>query len=142
MTWKANLPAVRGKLLFDEPLAPFTWFRVGGPAEVLFLPADPEDLADFLRQLPAGVPVTGSGRLRANELETVNWRLETVTMIRLRNIEKCYETRAGKNYVLRQINLEVEELKHFLGDRRIVPAALGEKCGPPRQRDEETLLEQ
>jgi UDP-N-acetylmuramate dehydrogenase len=61
MTWKANLPAVRGKLLFDEPLAPFTWFRVGGPAEVLFLPADPEDLADFLRQLPQGVPVTALG---------------------------------------------------------------------------------
>ena len=61
MTWKANLPAVRGKLLFDEPLAPFTWFRVGGPAEVLFLPADPEDLGDFLRQLPQGVPVTALG---------------------------------------------------------------------------------
>ena len=61
MTWKANLPPVRGKLLFDEPLAPFTWFRVGGPAEVLFLPADPEDLADFLRQLPQGVPVTALG---------------------------------------------------------------------------------
>jgi len=61
MTWKANLPAVRGKLLFDEPLAPFTWFRVGGPAEVLFLPADAEDLGDFLRQLPQGVPVTALG---------------------------------------------------------------------------------
>ena len=61
MTWKANLPAVRGKLLFDEPLAPFTWFRVGGPAEVLFLPADPEDLGDFLRQLPQGVPVRALG---------------------------------------------------------------------------------
>jgi UDP-N-acetylmuramate dehydrogenase len=61
VTWKANLPAVRGKLLFDEPLAPFTWFRVGGPAEVLFLPADPEDLGDFLRQLPQGVPVTALG---------------------------------------------------------------------------------
>ena len=61
MTWKSNLPSVRGKLLFDEPLAPFTWFRVGGPAEVLFLPADPEDLRDFLRQLPQGVPVTALG---------------------------------------------------------------------------------
>ncbi len=30
-------------------------------------------------------------------------------MIQLRNIEKCYETRAGKNYVLRQINLEIPE---------------------------------
>jgi putative ABC transport system ATP-binding protein len=32
-----------------------------------------------------------------------------VTMIQLKNIEKCYETRAGKNYVLRQINLDIEE---------------------------------
>jgi UDP-N-acetylmuramate dehydrogenase len=56
MSWRDHLPAVRGKLFFDEPLAPFTWFRVGGPAEVLFLPADPADLADFLAALPAEVP--------------------------------------------------------------------------------------
>jgi UDP-N-acetylmuramate dehydrogenase len=58
MSWKDGLPAVRGKLLRDEPLGPFTWFRVGGPAEVLFLPADPDDLASFLRALPAEVPLT------------------------------------------------------------------------------------
>ena len=40
MSWRNELPAVRGKLLFDEPLGPFTWLRVGGPADVLFLPAD------------------------------------------------------------------------------------------------------
>ena len=54
-------PEVRGKLLRDEALAPFTWFRVGGPAEVLFLPADEEDLSDFLRDLPAETPVTVLG---------------------------------------------------------------------------------
>ncbi len=59
--WKDALPAVRGKLLFDEPLAPFTWFRVGGPAEVLVIPADPDDLSDFLRQLDPAVPVTCLG---------------------------------------------------------------------------------
>ena len=58
MSWRDRLPAVRGKLLHDEPLGPFTWFRVGGPAEVLFLPADHEDLADFLKTLPAEVPLT------------------------------------------------------------------------------------
>jgi UDP-N-acetylmuramate dehydrogenase len=47
--------------LTDESLAPFTWFRVGGPADALFLPADPEDLAEFLRALPAEVPVTVLG---------------------------------------------------------------------------------
>ncbi len=59
--WRDNLPAVRGKLLRDEPLGPFTWFRVGGAAEVLFLPADREDLAEFLKGLPASVPVTVLG---------------------------------------------------------------------------------
>ncbi len=52
---------MRGKLHFDEPLAPFTWFRVGGPAEVLFLPADEDDLAALLAALPTGVPVTALG---------------------------------------------------------------------------------
>jgi len=61
MSWREELPAVRGKLLFDEPLAPFTWFRVGGPADVLFLPADAEDLAHFVAGLPAEAPVTVLG---------------------------------------------------------------------------------
>ncbi|QUD87753.1 UDP-N-acetylmuramate dehydrogenase [Phenylobacterium montanum] len=61
MSWRQDLPTVRGRLLRDEPLAPFTWLRVGGPAEVLFLPADAEDLAAFLRALPAEVPVTVIG---------------------------------------------------------------------------------
>jgi UDP-N-acetylmuramate dehydrogenase len=58
MSWRGRLPAVRGKLLFDEPLGPFTWFRVGGPADILFLPQDEEDLAAFLKGLEASVPVT------------------------------------------------------------------------------------
>ena len=61
MTWRDTLPAVRGKLLRDEPLAPFTWFRVGGAAEVLFIPADPEDLAAFLNALDPAVPLTVLG---------------------------------------------------------------------------------
>ncbi|MBS0361588.1 MAG: FAD-binding protein, partial [Proteobacteria bacterium] len=56
--WRDALPAVRGRLLRDEPLGPFTWFRVGGPADVLFLPQDEADLADFLQGLDASVPVT------------------------------------------------------------------------------------
>jgi UDP-N-acetylmuramate dehydrogenase len=61
MTWRDHLPPVRGKLLVDEPLAPFTWFRVGGPADVLFLPADADDLSRFLAALPPEVPVTTLG---------------------------------------------------------------------------------
>jgi UDP-N-acetylmuramate dehydrogenase len=56
MSWRDHLPSVRGRLLFDEPLAPFTWFRVGGPADVLFLPADAADLTSFLLALPVEVP--------------------------------------------------------------------------------------
>lgn len=61
MSWRDQLPAVRGKLLRDEVLAPFTWLRVGGPAEVLFLPADAQDLSDFLKALAVSVPVTVLG---------------------------------------------------------------------------------
>lgn len=56
-SWRDNLPDVRGKLLHDQLLAPYTWFRVGGPADVLFLPKDEDDLADFLKALPEEVPV-------------------------------------------------------------------------------------
>ncbi|GJD51356.1 UDP-N-acetylenolpyruvoylglucosamine reductase [Methylobacterium crusticola] len=53
--------ALRGRLLPDHPLADLTWFRVGGPAQVLFTPADEEDLAAALAALPAEVPVTVIG---------------------------------------------------------------------------------
>lgn len=55
------LPPVRGQILRGESLAPFTWFRVGGPAEALFIPADETDLSDFLRALPEEIPVTVLG---------------------------------------------------------------------------------
>jgi len=61
MSWRDRLPAVRGRLLFDEPLGPFTWFRVGGPADLVFLPQDEEDLARFLAALDPAVPVTALG---------------------------------------------------------------------------------
>ncbi len=56
-----RLPPVRGRLTEDAPLAPVTWFRVGGAAEILFRPADIEDLAAFLAAKPADVPVTVIG---------------------------------------------------------------------------------
>jgi UDP-N-acetylmuramate dehydrogenase len=61
MSWLDRLPDVRGKLLRDEPLGPFTWFRVGGPADLLFLPQDEDDLAEFLKALDPAVPVTVLG---------------------------------------------------------------------------------
>jgi UDP-N-acetylmuramate dehydrogenase len=56
-----RLPAVRGRYSANVPLAPITWFRVGGPAEVVFRPADEDDLAGFLAARPADVPVTVLG---------------------------------------------------------------------------------
>jgi len=56
-----RLPKVRGRLTADAPLAQVTWFRVGGPAEVLFRPADLDDLSTFLAEKPADVPVTVIG---------------------------------------------------------------------------------
>ncbi|MCU0885098.1 MAG: UDP-N-acetylmuramate dehydrogenase, partial [Beijerinckiaceae bacterium] len=53
----ALMPELRGRLLAQQPLGPLTWFRVGGPAEVLFTPADEDDLALFLAALPAGIDV-------------------------------------------------------------------------------------
>src|SRR5215469_747506 len=58
---KAAMPGLRGRLLANESLAPFTWFRVGGPAQVLFTPADEDDLAYFLKRLPQDLPVSVVG---------------------------------------------------------------------------------
>ncbi|MER2264687.1 UDP-N-acetylmuramate dehydrogenase [Methylobacterium oxalidis] len=58
---RAGAPHLRGRLLANPSLADLTWFRVGGPAQVLFTPADEEDLAHLLAGLDAGVPVTVIG---------------------------------------------------------------------------------
>ena len=57
----AEMPRLRGRLLANQPLAPLTWFRVGGPAQLLFTPADEDDLAYFLAKLPSRVPVAAVG---------------------------------------------------------------------------------
>jgi UDP-N-acetylmuramate dehydrogenase len=58
---KAAMPQLRGRLLANQPLAELTWFRVGGPAQALFTPADEDDLAYFLKALPAELPVYAVG---------------------------------------------------------------------------------
>ena len=60
---KAAMPELRGRLMANQSLAELTWFRVGGPAQVLFTPADEDDLAYFLKHLPRelGVHVVGVG---------------------------------------------------------------------------------
>ncbi|QIG51953.1 UDP-N-acetylmuramate dehydrogenase [Nordella sp. HKS 07] len=53
----ARLPKPRGRIEANAPLADLTWFRVGGPAEVLFTPADEADLAEMLKGTPEDIPV-------------------------------------------------------------------------------------
>lgn len=55
--WMSALPPLRGKLLPDVALADLCWFRVGGMADLVFMPADEDDLAAFLAALPQEVPV-------------------------------------------------------------------------------------
>jgi UDP-N-acetylmuramate dehydrogenase len=59
--WLDRLPSPRGSLRRQVPLAPLTWLRVGGPAELVFQPADADDLAAFLSTLPPEVPVLPMG---------------------------------------------------------------------------------
>jgi len=56
-----RLPELRGRLKEAASLADLTWFRVGGPAEILYSPADEADLAYFMRETPAEIPVTVIG---------------------------------------------------------------------------------
>src|SRR5882757_2137511 len=58
---KSGMPDLRGRLLANQSLAELTWFRVGGPAQVLFMPEDEADLAYLLEHLPAEIPVTVVG---------------------------------------------------------------------------------
>jgi UDP-N-acetylmuramate dehydrogenase len=58
---KAAMPELRGRLLANQPLAGLTWFRVGGPAQILFMPDDEADLSYFLSNLPGDIGVTVVG---------------------------------------------------------------------------------
>lgn len=61
MSGLADLPAVRGSLRRNVDLAPYSWLRVGGPADVLFMPKDEADLALFLSSIDPELPVTVLG---------------------------------------------------------------------------------
>ncbi len=58
---RGHAPDLRGRLLPNEPLAPLTWFRVGGPAQALLMPEDEKDLAYAMASLPPDIPVTVVG---------------------------------------------------------------------------------
>lgn len=58
---QALMPDLRGRLIANQDMAALTWFRVGGPAQVLFTPADEDDLAYFLTRLPGDIPLAVVG---------------------------------------------------------------------------------
>jgi UDP-N-acetylmuramate dehydrogenase len=58
---KKSMPDLRGRLLANQSLAELTWFRVGGPAQLLFMPEDEADLSYFLAQFSAEIAVTVIG---------------------------------------------------------------------------------
>jgi UDP-N-acetylmuramate dehydrogenase len=58
---RSKMPALRGRLLANRSLAELTWFRIGGPAQVLFMPEDEEDLSYLLAHLPLDIPVMTIG---------------------------------------------------------------------------------
>ena len=58
---RALMPDLRGRLAANAPMADITWFRVGGPAQILFAPADEADLSYFLKLLPDNVPINVVG---------------------------------------------------------------------------------
>jgi UDP-N-acetylmuramate dehydrogenase len=58
---RARMSQLRGRLVPNQPLAELTWFRVGGPAQLLFMPEDEQDLSYFLAHLPAEIPVSVIG---------------------------------------------------------------------------------
>ncbi len=57
MTRGIDVSSVRGAVVYDAPLAPYSWFKVGGKADLLFTPEDEADLAAFLKVLPPDVPL-------------------------------------------------------------------------------------
>jgi UDP-N-acetylmuramate dehydrogenase len=132
MTWRDHLPPVAGRLAFDEPLAPYTWLRVGGPADVLFLPKDEADLQQFLKALDPGVPVmtlgVGSNTLvRDGGVEGVVIRLgRAFADIRVMDGHRLYAGAAALDAQVARTAADagVGNLEFYVG----VPGTIGGAC--------------
>lgn len=96
----SDLPVTRGQILRAEALAPYTWFRVGGPADALFLPADEADLQDFLQRLGAETPLTVLG-------------VGSNVIVRDGGIEGVVVRLAGRNFA--EIHIDAENNRVIAG---------------------------
>lgn len=124
------LPKVRGKYIKNAPLANMTWFGVGGPAEVLYIPEDEEDLSYFLQNKPYNTPITiiggGSNLLvRDGGVPGVVIKLDNKYFRRhILNEDKTLTCYAGK----RNVALKKVLLEHELGGLEFlcsIPGAIG-----------------
>jgi UDP-N-acetylmuramate dehydrogenase len=130
--WRDRLPSVRGRLERDAPLAPYTWFRVGGPADLLFLPEDEDDLAAFLEALDPAIPVlpigVGSNLLvRDGGVEGVVIRLgRGFSQVEARDDNQIYAGAAVPDAVLAReaAKAGIAGLEFFRG----VPGTVGGAC--------------
>ena len=114
---EGRLEALRGRLQADADMSRLTWFRVGGPADLLFQPADEEDLAHFLKILPQDVPVmvvgVGSNLLvRDGGIEGVVIRLSAKGF---GSVERIGETRLRAGAAVLDKKLAAEALAAGLG---------------------------
>jgi UDP-N-acetylmuramate dehydrogenase len=130
--WRDRLPPVRGRLERDAPLAPYTWFRVGGPADLLFLPEDEDDLAAFLEALDPAIPVlpigVGSNLLvRDGGVEGVAIRLgRGFSQVEVRDDSQIYAGAAVPDAVLAReaAKAGIAGLEFYRG----VPGTVGGAC--------------
>ena len=96
---RQKMPKLRGRLVADQPLASFTWFRSGGPAQAFFTPTDEDDLAYFLQNLPPDIPLTliGAGSnmiIRDGGVPGVVLRLSGKAFTEI-SVEENHRIRAG-----------------------------------------------
>lgn len=125
----SRLPEVRGRLIANADLGKQSWFRVGGPAEVLFKPADLEDLQNFLKQRPEDIPLTVLGV--ASNLIIRDGGIPGVTIRLLKDFTKieCLDdqhlkTGAGAT----DRSLAMAACKHGIGDLEFfsgIPGTIG-----------------
>ena len=73
-----KLPRLQGRLKANASLSEITWFRVGGPAQLLFTPSDESDLAYFLKNLPSNLPLTVIGLGSRRKFSTMRAAIEAI----------------------------------------------------------------
>lgn len=121
------LPQVRGKYIANAKLAKHTWFGVGGPADVLFLPEDDDDLRTFLLMKPEAVPVTviGGGSnllIRDGGIPGVVIKLDAPAFKKIR-FDSDVEVTVGAG--LKNSDLKKELIDHHLGGLEFICSVPG-----------------